>query len=175
MNIRAPFSSTYTLANHSVLEEVLYDLPTLEGIFLHWHTTGGTALTSGITSLFSQQEHLLGSATLPGANMQVLAACASECLHRLLTNELSAALVLLPWPKRWDTQAREVAISLSLWESLLLPLSCLRPLLRLSAARAYPGVRVIDLHAPQQNDAPLAQVGAPACLRAGVHPGEVQS
>ena len=288
MNVRAPFSSTYTLANLSVLEEVLYDLPPLEGIFLHWHTTGGTALTPGITSLFSQREQMLGSATLPGASMQVLAACASECLHQLPTDELSTAwetrplharllrhipsysaeqtqallppgalaqktvtlvlgdarllctgagsrnlsrrerramaealglpsraskhgvlnppphasverfgmlpgmvvspflsptrqngltaLVLLPWPKRWDAQAREVAISLSLWESLLLPLSCLRPLVRLYDGRVYPGIRIIDLEGEEEEetDKPLAYAAVPAGLRAEVHPREVQ-
>jgi hypothetical protein len=55
------------------------------------------------------------------------------------------ALVLLPWAERWEAQEREVAISLSLWESLMLPLRCLRPLIRSYARRAYPGVRVIEL------------------------------
>jgi hypothetical protein len=55
------------------------------------------------------------------------------------------ALVLLPWPKRWEAQEREVAISLSLWESLVLPLRCLRPLVRNYARRAYPDVRLIEL------------------------------
>ncbi len=54
-------------------------------------------------------------------------------------------LVLLPWPKRWEAQEHEVAISLSLWESLMLPLRCLRPLIRSYARRAYPGVRIIEL------------------------------
>ena len=55
------------------------------------------------------------------------------------------ALVLLPWPPRWEAQEREVALYLSLWESLLLPLRCLRPLLRRYARRAYPQVRLIEL------------------------------
>jgi hypothetical protein len=55
------------------------------------------------------------------------------------------ALVVLPWPDRWEAQEREVAISLSLWESLLLPLRCLRQLLQLYARQAYPAVRVLEL------------------------------
>ena len=55
------------------------------------------------------------------------------------------ALVLLPWPERWEAHEREVAISLSLWESLVLPLRCLRQLIRSYARRAYPGVRIIEL------------------------------
>jgi hypothetical protein len=51
----------------------------------------------------------------------------------------------LPWRERWDAQEREVAISLSLWESLALPVRCLRPLLRRYARRAYPQVRLIEL------------------------------
>jgi hypothetical protein len=38
-----------------------------------------------------------------------------------------------------------VAISLSLWESLVLPLCCLRPLVRSYARRAYPEVRIVEL------------------------------
>jgi hypothetical protein len=55
------------------------------------------------------------------------------------------ALVLLPWPKRCKEQVQEVAFSLSLWESLLLPICCLRPLIRHYAARAYPEVPVLEL------------------------------
>ena len=56
-----------------------------------------------------------------------------------------AALTLLPWPERWEAQEREVAVSVSLWESLLLPLRCLRPLVYLYAKRAYPELRLIEL------------------------------
>lgn len=47
---------------------------------------------------------------------------------------------------------REVAISLSLWESLMLPLGCLRPLLQSYARRAYPAVRLITLHGTEEDD-----------------------
>jgi hypothetical protein len=67
------------------------------------------------------------------------------------------AVVLLPWPKRWEAQEREVAISLSLWESLVLPLRCLRPLIRSYARRAYPGVRVIELESEDAIYAPIQQ------------------
>ena len=236
----------------------MYDLPPLEGVFLHWHTYGVRATTTGMSSLFTRRKQFLGPTTLSGASIQLLYECATDSLRRLnlpmrdlhsswdsrplharlirhgptlsaadtqallppgvlvqktismtladtlllctgagsqrVTRQqlrtLSAALalprraikqcrvnaltsnpveifamqpgmvspflhparestfgalVLLPWPKRWEAQEREVAISLSLWESLALPLGCLRPLIRSYAMRAYPGVRVIEL------------------------------
>lgn len=237
-------------------EEVLYDLPPLEGILLHWHRYGVTSTTPGITSLLYRREQMLGAATLPGASMRLLFECATECLQnlegptssspwesrplhaRLLRHAPShtavetqallpprvlvqktvsvslgkrlllytglgtdnlkrwhlhdiaatlglpyrtlkrctinsaahspveafamqpgmvspflhpqrvaplSALVLLAWRERWEKQAREVAISLSLWESLALPVRCLRPLLRRYASQAYPQVRLIEL------------------------------
>ena len=68
----------------------------------------------------------------------------SPFLHPERGAQLSA-LVLLPWRERWEAQAREVAISLSLWESLALPVRCMRPLVRQYARRAYPEVRLIEL------------------------------
>ena len=251
-------TSPSTMANLQILEEVLYDLPPLEGVFLHWHTYGVTATTAGIASLFTRRKQLLGPTTLSGASIQLLYECATDSLRRLNLPvqdlqspwdsrplharllrhgpTLSAAetqallppgvlvqktvtltladtlllftgagsqrvnrqqlraisealalprravkqctvndtasnlvelfamqpgmvspflhphhesafdvLVLLPWPKRWEAREQEVAISLSLWESLVLPLGCLRPLLRSYARRAYPGVRFIEL------------------------------
>jgi hypothetical protein len=241
--------------NLQLAEEVLYDLPPLEGVFLHWHSHGVTATTPGITSLLSRREQMLGAATLPGASIRLLYECAADCLRGLMmpvyspwdsrplharllrhgpsqraaqtqallppgvlvqktvsvtigerlllcsgvgTGSLTrwhlrdmaaalalpfrtlkrctinssahtsveafamqpgmvspflhperaarlSALVLLPWRERWDTQEREVALSLSLWESLALPLRCLRPLIRQYARRAYPQVRLIEL------------------------------
>jgi hypothetical protein len=239
--------------NLQLLEEVLYDLPPLEGVFLHWHRYGVPATTAGIISLLARRKQLLGPTTLSGASIQLLYECATDSLHSLRGQEeqppwdsrplharllrhgpslsaagtqallppgvlvqktvsmtlaetlllctsagtqrvtrqqlraLSAALelprrtfkqctinaltsnpvetfimqpgmvspflhpshhtalgavVLLPWPKRWVAQEREVAISLSLWESLALPLRCLRPLIRSYAKRAYPDVRI---------------------------------
>lgn len=247
----------------SLLEEVLYDLPPLEGVLLHWHIYGAEALTPGILSLFSRRQQLLGPATLPGTSIQLLATCVEECpprgaeeaeistwearpLHtRLVRHRHShsametqallspgvqvqktvtlgelfvlctgvgtwrlsrqhlhaiskalglphsksrhakinpesfqtveecgmlpgmvspflrpmrttrlAALVVLPWPRCWEAQRHEVAISLSLWESLVLPLACLRLLLNLYAKRAYPGVRLVDLQGTEQDDEP---------------------
>ena len=244
--------------NLRLLEEVLYDLPPLEGVFLHWHTHGVTSTTSGISSLFARRKQLLGPTTLSGASIQLLYECATDSLRRLhqpVRNQhcqwesrplharllrhgssLTAAqtqgvlppgvlvqktvsitladtlllctgagpqrvnrqhlravsadlelpsralkrctvnpesynpietfamqpgmvspflhpthqtaldvLVLLPWPKRWEAQEREVAISLSLWESLVLPLRCLHPLIRSYARKAYPDVRIVEL------------------------------
>ena len=241
--------------NLQLAEEVLYDLPPLEGVFLHWHIHGVTVTTPGITSLLARREQLLSVATLSGASIRLLYECATQCLRhlpmpvyspwdsrplharllrhgpsqsaaetqvllppgvlvqktvsltfaeRLLlctgvgTRSLTrwqlrdmaaalalpyrtlkrctinssthtsveafamqpgmvspflhperaarlAALVLLPWRELWEAKAREVAISLSLWESLALPVRCLRTLLRQYARRAYPQVRLIEL------------------------------
>jgi hypothetical protein len=65
------------------------------------------------------------------------------------------ALVLPPWPKRWEAKAREVAISLSLWESLLLAVRCLPHLLRISVMRADPAMRVIELAREDTADEPV--------------------
>ena len=248
--------------NLRLLEEILYDLPPLEGVFLHWHTHGVTATTAGMHSLLARRKQLLGPTTLSGASIQLLYECATHSLRRLSLprqdlhaswesrslharllrhgSSLSAAgtqallppgvqvqktvsmtlaetlllctsvgpqrltrqqlhtiaaalemprraakqctinpvtsnpvetfsmqpgmvspflhpshhtglgaLVLLPWPEQSEAQAREVAISLSLWESLVLPLRCLRHLIRTYAKRAYPGVRVIELESEE--------------------------
>ena len=248
--------STLNSMRLRLAEEILYDLPPLEGVFLHWHTCGLNATTPGISSLLYRREQMLGAATLPGASIRLLYECATDCLHRLpgpfsshwdsrplharllrhspalraterqallppgalahqtlsvpigeqvllctgagsrslthrqvgvmatalalpyqtvkrslLTSSPSRlseagtipqpmllspflhpervppllALVLLPWQSRWEAQEREAALSLSLWESLLLPIRCLRPLLRRYACRAYPQVRLIEL------------------------------
>lgn len=69
----------------------------------------------------------------------------SPFLHPERAAHLSA-LVLLPWRELWEAQEREeVAISLSLWESLALPVRCLGPLLLRHARRAYPQARLIEL------------------------------
>jgi len=263
----------------SLLEEVLYDLPPLEGVLLHWQMHGAAALTPGIVSLFSRRKHLLGPASLPGTSIQLLATCAEECLpsgvgepgifswearplhtrlvrHRhshsametqallppgvlvqktvtLALGELLvlctgvgtwrlsrkdlheiaktlglpnrrsrhatinpatlqtveafgmlpgmvspfmrplratrlAALVVLPWPRCWEEQGREVAISLSLWESLVLPLSCLRSLLRSYAEHEYPAVRLIDLHEREGASEPSRDVGITSSMTPSV-------
>ncbi len=253
-----PFTGLFAHPERNLhrLEEVLYDLPPLEGVFLHWHTHGVTSTTPGMLSLLSRRKQLLGPATLSAASLQLLAACATDSLRRFQTQEACsswdsrplharlvrhgpslraaetqgllppgvlvhktvsaaladtlllctgagtqhpkrwqlqavasalglpgqttkqghihtvvcdsietfamqpalvspflspstpagfAALVLLPWPKHCEEQAQEVTISLSLWESLLLPLRFLRPLIRRYAARAYPEVPVLEL------------------------------
>lgn len=53
------------------------------------------------------------------------------------------ALVVLPLSAPCTAQEPEVALSLSLWESLLLPLHCLPDLLSEYAVRAYPAVRYL--------------------------------
>ena len=249
-----------TTLNLRLLEEVLYDLPPLEGAFLHWHTYGVTATTAGMRSLLARRKQLLGQTTLSGASIQLLYACATDSLRclrgqeigsqwdrrplharllrhgptlsaaetqallppgvlalktvsmtlgetsflctgvgpqRLLRQHLRAiaaglalpgrtvkqctiyplsynlvetfallpkmvtpflhpshhadvsALILSPWPKQWEARDREVAIPLSLWESLVLPLRCLRQVIRCYASRAYPAVRIIELESEE--------------------------
>ena len=77
--------STYpsTFQNLRLLEEVLYDLPPLEGVFLHWHTHGVTATTAGMHSLLARRKQLLGPTTLSGASIQLLYECATDSLRRL--------------------------------------------------------------------------------------------
>jgi hypothetical protein len=55
------------------------------------------------------------------------------------------ALALIPWPRQWEDQEKEIAISLSLWESLLLPVRCLRTLLHCYAVVAYPHIPILEL------------------------------
>src|SRR6266702_6047335 len=69
--------------NLRLLEEVLYDLPPLEGVFLHWHTHGVTATTAGMSSLLARRKQLLGPTTLSGASIQLLYECATHSLRRL--------------------------------------------------------------------------------------------
>lgn len=67
-----------------------------------------------------------------------------------------AALVQVPWPADWEYQGKAVGVSLSLFESLILPLHCFRAILYQYAARAYaPGIRWIELS--PQNPLPLEQ------------------
>src|SRR5260221_3991545 len=75
-------------------EEVLYDLPPLEGVFLHWHLHGVTATTPGIPPLLYRREQMLGTATLSGASIRLLYECAADCLRRL------AVPVYSPWDSR---------------------------------------------------------------------------
>ena len=63
-----------------------------------------------------------------------------------------AAVVLIPWPRWWEEKGREVAVSLSLWESLLLPLYCLRDSVCGYARHAYPYARLIELEREEYHD-----------------------
>src|SRR5260370_16842512 len=92
--MRSPAPFPTASMNLRLAEEVLYDLPPLEGVFLHWHTHGVTATTPGITSLLHRREQLLGAAPLPGASIKLLYECATACLHRL------PVPVYSPWESR---------------------------------------------------------------------------
>lgn len=62
------------------------------------------------------------------------------------------ALALLSWPRHWEEQGSEVALSLSLWESFLLPLRSLKAVLSSYASHAYPDLQVVELQPPVQDD-----------------------
>lgn len=66
------------------------------------------------------------------------------------------ALILLPWPESWEEQEQEVAVSLSLWESLLLPLRCLKGIVSGYARQAYPSVRLIEVPSPEKEKTHVA-------------------
>lgn len=57
-----------------------------------------------------------------------------------------AAVVHVAWPAAWEVQGKVVGVSLSLFESLILPLHCFGTILRQYAARAYePRLRCIEV------------------------------
>ena len=62
-----------------------------------------------------------------------------------------AGVVLLPWPRWWEEKGREGAVSLSHWESLLLPLHCLKDIVCGYARHAYPYAQLIELEREENN------------------------
>jgi hypothetical protein len=69
-----------------------------------------------------------------------------------------AAVVQAPWSADWDDLGYAVGVSLSLFESLLLPLHCFRAVLRQYAARAYAtAIRWIELSPQDLLPAEIAQ------------------
>jgi hypothetical protein len=63
------------------------------------------------------------------------------------------AVVYVLWPVDWEEQGKAVGVSLSLFESLILPLYCFRAILRQYVTRAYePHIRWIEVC--QQNPLP---------------------
>src|SRR5215831_14452158 len=95
--MRSLTMSPSTMANLQILEEVLYDLPPLEGVFLHWHTYGVTATTSGISSLLTRRKQLLGPTTLSGASIQLLYECATNIMQQMSMPEQDHSC---PWESR---------------------------------------------------------------------------
>ena len=56
------------------------------------------------------------------------------------------AVVQIPWSAEWEAQGYAVGVSLSLFESLIMPLNCFGAILRQYAARAYaPRLRWIEV------------------------------
>src|SRR5712691_7721015 len=95
MHAHTAFPSS--ILNLRLLEEVLYDLPPLEGVFFHWHTHGVTTTTAGMYSLLARRKQLLGPTTLSGASIQLLYACATDSLRRL---NLPGQELSSPWDIR---------------------------------------------------------------------------
>jgi hypothetical protein len=81
----------------------------------------------------------------PEEEFGMLPGMVSPFLPPLHSSRLEA-VVQVPWPTDWEYQGKAVGVSLSLFESLILPLSCFRAILRQYASRAYgPGIRWIEL------------------------------
>lgn len=55
------------------------------------------------------------------------------------------SVVQVSWPTEWQEQGKAVGISLSLCESLILPLTCLRAVVLQYAVRACPGMRWLEV------------------------------
>ena len=56
------------------------------------------------------------------------------------------SVVQMPWSRAWEEQGKAVGVSLSLFESLILPLSCFRAVVLQYAAQAYaPGIRWMEV------------------------------
>ena len=56
------------------------------------------------------------------------------------------SVVQVPWPAVWEEQGKAVGVSLSLFESLILPLSCFRAVVLQYAAQAYaPGIHWMEV------------------------------
>ncbi len=95
----------------------------------------------------------------PVQEFEMLPGMVSPFLRPLRPTRL-AALALVSWPRRWEEQAYEVAISLSPWESLLLPLRSLKAVLYSYARQAYPDLPVVELP-PAALDDPGERTGSP--------------
>jgi hypothetical protein len=68
------------------------------------------------------------------------------------------AVVQAPWSADWEDLGCAVAVSLSLFESLLLPLHCFRAIMRQYVARAYPSaIRWIELSPQDPLQTEIAQ------------------
>jgi hypothetical protein len=87
----------------------------------------------------------------PVEEFDMLPGMISPFVQPLRCTEL-AAVALIPWPQVWEEQETEVAVSLSPWESLLLPLRCLRSIICSYARCAYPTVRLIELPREKTHD-----------------------
>jgi hypothetical protein len=81
----------------------------------------------------------------PEEEFGMLPGMVSPFLPPLYPGRLTA-VVQVPWPTDWEYQGKAVGVSLSLFESLILPLSCFRAILRQYARRAYASdIRWIEL------------------------------
>lgn len=72
----------------------------------------------------------------PEEEFAMLPGMVSPFLPPLRSTRL-VSVVQVPWPTAWEEQGKAVGVSLSLFESLILPLSCFRAVVLQYAARAY--------------------------------------
>jgi len=94
------------------------------------------AMSLGLPLRAAKQCSINSPTCSPEEEFAMMRGMVSPFLPPQRPNRLTA-VVLVPWPLEWEYQGKEVAVSLSLFESLVLPLSCFRTILRQYAMRAY--------------------------------------
>jgi len=81
----------------------------------------------------------------PEQEFAMLPGMVSPFLPPLRSTRL-VSVVQVPWPAVWEEQGKAVGVSLSLFESLILPLSCFRAVVLQYAAQAYaPGIHWMEV------------------------------
>lgn len=112
-------------------------------LLARWHLRS-IAATSGLPRRSLKHTTLNPATCDPLETFEMEPGMVSPFLRPHRATKLTA-LALLPWPDVWDEPEQEVGVSLSLWESVLLPLRCLRAIIRGYASVAYPSVRLIEI------------------------------
>jgi hypothetical protein len=100
------------------------------------HQRRAVASALGLPRLAARQCSTNPATCRPEVEFAMLPGMVSPFLPPLRPTRL-VSVVQVPWPAAWEEQGKAVGISLSLFESLMLPLSCFRAVVLPYAARAY--------------------------------------